>query len=203
MPKEAHEQEFLKKTLKRLLDEMHQAQQRTDNASAGGFHSTIHKAVLRAKILFPENELVMNLNYEPPFGPTAAGPTLQSMILAYMVITVETLFDAIGWDFAEINRIPPPAPAPPPSLSVNQYVTQYNLQSTENVVNTVLSEVTSEKRAEAEALVTSFKDAARKGDKKAVWEIVKKLGVISEKAGLILFQHAVESGLFDWTKLPS
>jgi len=197
-------EEFLKRSLKRLLEEIHNAQQREDYNAADGFRKPVMESHQLAKTLFPDNKILQNISKEvpvavpdPSFGNAWASPNLMATKLRVLEI-----IDAIGWDFSEINKITSSTPIF--NITQTQSTLQYNIQAIDNILASLNQlSLNNENRLQLEQLIREFENESKKPkpDQSKLKEIAKKAGSLSKEVGLMLLQFALDKGLLAWAGL--
>jgi len=105
MSEETETSEFLKKSLKRLLEEIHNAQLRNDYNTVDSFKQSLMDAQKLAKKLYPDNIILKNLPDEliATFGRSEVTPDASARLAAIKIRALQ-IGDAIGWNFSEINK---------------------------------------------------------------------------------------------------
>lgn len=197
------EHALFEKSLKRTYEEMHRAQYRNDYASAGGFERWVSYAIEQAKRLYPDNDIIRNLQ---PIGGIgyfgAINEGVQSPHLQYLKLRVADIADAIGLDLPSLEDVQSASQV----LNINQIALQHVAQSIDNIVNVLNhANMQEDQKREATALIKDFEQESKKKspDRRKLWRIVCSVGMIAKDIGYMLFQHGLDKGLFDWSILPT
>ncbi len=106
MSQEGESKEHFNKSLKRLLQEIRDAELRHDYNSVDGFRQTVVGAQKLARKLYPDNDILKNLSDEPlaVFGRSTGTPYTSSGLIAIRMRVLQ-IADAIDLDLIELDKI--------------------------------------------------------------------------------------------------
>ena len=182
---------YLKKTLRRLLDETSLAQERKDYSSWHGIKKHLNDTLQLANELHPTNEILKKI--DTTHVVMEFGSPFDSSNLSNIRLKILHIADAIDIDFEEINKIASPHQVI--NINTNQLTNQYNQQNLENVLNQLSLTNTARTQIEEKKEEYDKLQMSPSPDKDKIRSVIKQILLLSKEVGIVILKHALERGL--------